>query len=210
MNPIAVLFILLLVFVLTGYSSKTNLILLFSVAVLMVMINIAEDRKKSSGETESFLTDNVINTRLTSPNDSIISETDLRSGIKSYPQTPSQEYVEGKKLGVDESGKPDMPINPEICLDIQGRDAVNAAYGVPIPVRGTDKDDVIHLYDEMQGSIDDSMANVMSATSKLAKDSFTNRSRFNKRAFSKYLVEELNFHENRYGWWNDDTLEMSM
>jgi len=164
--------------------------------------------KKKEDKTEGYMTDMNINTHLTSPDLSIISESALLSGKTSIPYLPSTEYIQGKALGVDESGKRMFPANPQMCLTNVGRDAVDAVYGVPPPIRGTDPDDLLHVYDQIQGSIDDSMANVMSYTSKLNKQAQTNRSRMTKRTFEKYFSEELQSQSLRRGWWDNAEYDM--
>lgn len=202
-----ILLILFFISILLMVQNLNNPIItaLFIMAVVIILQRIQELRKKGKeNKTESFMTDNTLNTELTSPDSSIISQTNLLSGTSDFPQTPSKEYVEGKKFGVNETSSPTMPMNPEICLTPKGRDAVDYAYGVPMPKRGTNIKDVIELYDQMQGDIDSGMATVMSQTGKLAKDSFTNRSRMTKRAFSRYFQEELSETANKGGWWDSD------
>lgn len=211
MNIIANMFIFILILVIVQYRNITNLTLLFMVAMAFILIQMI--KSKNSAETEEkkegYMTDMNVNTRLTSPDLSIISESALESGKTDIPFLPSTEYIQGKNLGVDESSKRMFPANPQMCLTNTGRDAIDAVYGVPPPVRGTDPDDVLWIYNQIQGSVDDSMANVMSYTSKLNKQSQTNRSRMTKRTFGKYFVNELQEQENRHGWWdNDDLFEM--
>ena len=157
-----------------------------------------------------YLTDNTVNTKLTSNDDSIISESNLMHDPLNpkllSAKYPSIEEKEERKFDINNPKLLNMP--NDVCLKQKGRNAVDEVYGNPPKHRGTNIEDVIHMYDRMQGSVDLEMANVMSATSKLAKNSFTNRSRFNKRAFSKYFVEELNFTANKGGWWDNSEYSM--
>ena len=213
---IEILYILLFISILLVVQNLNNpivtvLLVMASILILSKIKKMKKQKKlKYQTKKESFMTDNTLNTRLTSPDASIISQTNLLSGTTSFPQNPSKEYVEAKRFGVNEASNPAMPMNPEICVTPGGRNAVNYAYGVPMPKRGTDIQDVIHLYDQMQGSVDDGMATVMSQTGRLAKDSFTNRSRMTKRAFSKYFQEELNETANKNGWWDNTEYDMLM
>ena len=52
-------------------------------------------------------------------------------------------------------------------------------------------------------SVDDHMARVMLATGRHSKDSLTNRTRYNARAFAKYYVDELDEQSQRHGWWDN-------
>lgn len=101
-------------------------------------------------------------------------------------------------------------VDPMICL-YNGQNMVSNMYGVnnnSSPPHTTKKD-ILEMFDQMQGPVDLAMANKMAATSKHAKQSFINRSRFTRRAFDKYFVEELEESSNRR-WWDDDELDMEM
>ena len=109
-------------------------------------------------------------------------------------------------------------LDPTVCLYNQGQNMVSDMYGVnnegfagnqQAPPHTTKKD-ILQMYDMLQGPVDLGMANKMSATDKHAKQSFTNRSRMNRRAFNKYFVEELEATANRGGWWDQDTLDQEM
>jgi len=122
-------------------------------------------------------------------------------------------------------------MDPTVCLYERGQNMVSDMYGVngadPTPGYPTSqnegmntgmsnipphtmKKDILYMYDQLQGPIDLGMANKMIATDKHAKQSFTNRSRMNRRAFNKYFVQELEEASNRGGWWDNDELDMEM
>ena len=101
-------------------------------------------------------------------------------------------------------------LDPEVCVYEQGRKKVNEIYGVsPYRSGHTDKDDLLYLYDKLSGPVDLGMANVMSATSKKSKQALTNRSRMTRNTFADYFRDELDGHENRR-WWDNDELEIAM
>ncbi len=191
LNVLIILFFIVILLILNNTNNAVFTLSFVFLASIIIkdLKNLNKESFSGAGAGTNFTTDN-INTKMESADDAIISRTDLLSGKTSLPQIPSQESILKKKY--------DIPI----VAAARKKNKKCGANG------GAGLAGIIDLYDMRQGQIDDGMATVMSQTGKLAKDSFTNRTRLNKRAFSKYFQEELAEQENREGWWDNDEFDM--
>ena len=189
-----------------------DLTLIFSIIVVLALLKVSElhylskrmcknsDQTEkfsdSAGLIESFETDRV-NTHLTSSDD--VYKPDFMP-----VQIDEEKYGAGSDL------------DPEVCLFNNKRSELNKIYGVYPKSKHSDgsekfsrKEDVLYLYDQLSGPVDQGMANVMSAVSKRSKESLTNRARVTKNTYAKYFQDEFDGHENSR-WWDNDELEIAM
>lgn len=181
---------------------NTHIIISLSIVlILFCLINLLN--------REYFKTDRD-NTYLTSDPENILEKTDSVPYEYSIHPDYRQENIEKKIDDINMNKSINPNYNPEMCLWQSGRNIVNNLYGADFPVRGTDKDDILQLYDTKSTTVDQGMATVLSAVSKRSKEAATNASRMTRNTFQKYFTEELNEQANRRWWDNDAELEFRM
>ncbi len=175
-----------------------NLIIALIVVAIAIMIILLMN------ESENYIPSDFVGER-SNPKlaDLIVTNNEkIKYNTAPYPLNKNFQSLSAKLNGPE---SPNNSLDPSTCLHENNRNRE----GMRSAPRTTKKD-ILHMYDMLQGPVDLGMANKMIATSKHAKQSFTNRSRFNRRAFNKYFVQELEEAANRGGWWDNDELDMVM
>ena len=177
--------------------------LLFPLIVILVLLKISEmhiqNNKlcyKKNSKFEGYKED--------------IDNIELSSDDDAYIPDFKPVHIDFENHGASSEFDPEIQLN-EFLNDKNAKNAtLDTAYGVDPPKYGhTDKDDLLYLYDSLQGPVDQGMATVMSAISKRSKESLTNQNRKTKYTFEKYFVDELEDHENAR-WWDNNELDVNM